>query len=213
MEKITINGERVQFGINLKIHPNQWDTKNGRAIGRSIEATNVNRVLDDLKVRTEDIFNSQLKEKGYTRPEIIRDILLGLNNKENKSLIEIFNEHNDHYKQKVGITTSQKTYSRYELTKNKLLDFMSEKYNSSDIMLSDINFIFVENFYLYLCENGCNNNTAMKFVQRFRPVFSFAINSGIEIKVNPFAQYKFKYDDVSREVLTLEEINTIYNKN
>lgn len=75
MEKITINGERVQFGINLKIHPNQWDAKNGRAIGRSTEAININRVLGGLKVRTEDIFSSQLKEKGYTRPEIIRDIL------------------------------------------------------------------------------------------------------------------------------------------
>lgn len=212
MVRITINGEMSQFNSKLSVLPEQWDTKLGRCSSRAADALNLNRTLDRIKVRMEEIYQEQLKEKGYVCPESIKNILLGLGTARAKSFIEYFTEHNDHYKLKVGKTTSQKTYSRYELTKNKLQEFMRVKYNITDVMPTDINSIFIESFYLYLMEHSCNNNTAMKFVQRLRTVFDFAVNSGAEIKINPFAQFKFKYDKVSREVLTQDEIDTIYKK-
>ena len=116
------------------------------------------------------------------------------------------------YKDKVGTTATQKTYSRYELTKQRLIDFMKVKYRVSDILIREINAVFIENFYLYLRnEHGINNNTAMKFVQRFHSVVIYAKNSGLNF-VDPFGSFKFSFDKVDRGYLNQDEIDLIYNK-
>ena len=149
--------------------------------------------------------------KGYALPEQIRNAFLGLEEKE-KTLVTYFSQFNGQYKQKVGTTATQKTYSRYELTKQRLLDFMKGKYHVSDMPVRELNTVFIENFYLYL-RNACgiNNNTAMKFVQRFRTVLSYARNTGLDF-IDPFANYKFNFDRVDRGYLEQAEIDKIYNK-
>jgi hypothetical protein len=51
----------------------------------------------------------------------------------------------------------------------------------------------------------------MKFIQRFRTIVIYAKNSGL-ITVDPFSNYKFKYDRVERGYLNQEEIDRIYAK-
>ena len=69
------------------------------------------------------------------------------------------------------MNTADKTYSRYELTKKRLMEFMKFKYSVSDMLIKDINVVFIEDFLLYIKNNyGCSHNTAMKFIQRFRTV-------------------------------------------
>nr|WP_244964572.1 phage integrase SAM-like domain-containing protein [Phocaeicola sartorii] len=66
-------------------------------------------------------------------------------------------------------TATQKTYTRYELTKNRLAEYIHDKYNVEDITFREINVVFIEGFYLFIRENyPCTHNTAMKFIQRFR---------------------------------------------
>ena len=78
------------------------------------------------------------------------------------------------------MNTTDKTYSRYELTKKRLVEFMKFKYSISDILIKDINVVFIEDFLLYIKNSyGCSHNTAMKFVQRFRTVVNFAKNTGL----------------------------------
>lgn len=94
-------------------------------------------------------YTKQLNNNGYVEPEKLRNNVLGIEEKEH-SLLTYFTEHNLQYKDKVGTTATQKTYSRYELTKQRLIDFMKVKYRVSDILIREINTIFIENFYLYL---------------------------------------------------------------
>lgn len=71
--------------------------------------------------------------------------------------------------------------------------------------------IFIEKFFLLLQnEHNCNNNTALKFVQRFRTVFNYIKSTGADIKIDPFVSFRFKTKKVVREVLTQEEIDMIY---
>ena len=58
---------------------------------------------------------------GYALPEKIRNAFLGLEEKE-KTLISYFTQHNEQYAKKVGKTATQKTYSRYELTKQRMIE-------------------------------------------------------------------------------------------
>lgn len=92
-----------------------------------------------------------------------------------KTLISYFTQHNEQYAKKVGKTATQKTYSRYELTKQRMIEFLQKEYKLSDIPVKEITVTHIENFYLYLrqeCE--VSNNTAMKFVQRFHTILLFA---------------------------------------
>lgn len=128
-------------------------------------------------------------------------------------LLEYFGEHNEFYSLKVGRNTSKITHGRYELTKNRLQEFLKKEYHLSDIPVWEITPVFVEKFFIFLQnDHKCCNNTALKFLQRFRSVFYYIKNTGADIKADPFACFRFQKEKVTREVLTQEEINRIYNK-
>lgn len=212
MIRITINKQMSQFSAKLEVDPKLWDTKLGRAIGRTGDASNLNRLLDNLRSKIDQLYNKELETKGYALPETIKNKLQG-NDPDRKTFMEYFSLHNEQYKLRIGNRTSEVTAKRYELTKNRISEFLRTKYNLKDIFVQEIDYIFLENFYAYLCNHsGCSNNTAMKFMQRFRTVFNFIINTGYEMKVDPFANFRFHTEKVNREILSQEEIDKIYKK-
>ena len=214
MIRVTVDGSNTQFSSKLDLHPDDWDVSKGQAKtgkGYSTKNSALNRLLETIKSELTVHYNRLMNVKGYALPEQIRNAFLGLEEKE-KTLISYFSQFNDQYKQKVGTTVTQKTYSRYELTKQRLTDFMREKYRVSDLQVRELNTVFIENFYLYL-RNTCaiSNNTAMKFVQRFRTVLNYARNTGLDF-IDPFANYKFNFERVDRGYLEQAEIDKIYNR-
>lgn len=214
MIRITVDGSNTQFSSKLDMHPDDWDVSKGQARtgkGYSTKNSALNRLLESIKSELTVHYNRLMNVKGYALPEQIRNAFLGLEEKE-KTLITYFSQFNEQYKQKVGTTATQKTYSRYELTKQRLIDFMEERYHVSDMQIRELNTVFIENFYLYL-RNTCDisNNTAMKFVQRFRTVLNYAKNTGLDF-IDPFANYKFNFERVDRGYLEQAEIDKIYNK-
>ncbi|NDV96133.1 site-specific integrase [Dysgonomonas sp. 521] len=213
MARITISGERAQFNTRTMVDPILWDSKAGKCIGRSQEIIKTNRILEALKVRITEIYHKQLNEYGYVLPEKIKNIVLGIETDKKKMLLKHFAEHNEFYLLKVGRDTSQITYGRYELTKTRLQEFLKKEYHLSDIPVMELTPVFIEKFFLYLQnEHNCSNNTALKFVQRFRTVFNYIKSTGADIKIDPFVGFRFKTKKVIREVLTQEEIDTIYRK-
>ena len=117
---------------------------------------------------------------SYVTPESVKNALLG-KEEEALTIISFFEQHNDQYKKKVEAgEATQKTYSRYELTKLRLTQFLKDEYRVSDLPIRKINKVFIENFYLYIIKNhDCSPNTAMKFIQRFRTVVNFAQATGL----------------------------------
>lgn len=212
MIRITINGQATQFNSKLEGDPKLWDTKLGRATGRTADAMNLNRILDGIRTKIDQYYNAELDAKGYALPETIKNKLQG-KDPDRKSLMEFFEMHNEQYKLRIGNRTSETTSKRYELTKNRMNEFLRIKFNVSDVFVQEINYMFLEHFYSYLCNHcGCSNNTAMKFMQRFRTVFNFIVNTGYDMKVDPFANFRFHTQKVNREILSQEEIDKIYQK-
>lgn len=109
MSRITINGEKVQFGTKLQIHPTLWEQKTGRCLGRSSKVAQRNRLLDGIRVKATDLYHKHLHEYGYALPEKIKNIILGIETEKKKMLLEYFDEHNEFYLLKIGHDTSQIT--------------------------------------------------------------------------------------------------------
>jgi site-specific recombinase XerD len=209
MVRITVNGGQVQFISKLQIKSELWDTKNGKALGRTAEAMNINRLLDAVSVKATELYQKQLSEYGYVLPEKIK----GVDTDRRKMLLEHFAGHNEFYVLKIGKDTSQITANRYKLTRLRLQEFLKAEYHLSDIPVFELTPVFVEKFFLFLRNtHNCSNNTALKFVQRFRAVFYYIKNTGADIKINPFGSFKFRTTKVVREVLSQQEIDTIYRK-
>lgn len=49
MGRITIDGKGFQFSTKLDVKPELWDTKAGKATGKSKESLEVNNLLDEPK--------------------------------------------------------------------------------------------------------------------------------------------------------------------
>ncbi len=211
MIKVTVNGESVQFGSKVDIDPGIWDSKAGKATGRSATVMDINITLDNLRVAIRKCHDKQMEDYGYAIPEKIRNQVLGLE-KGAKSLIEYIDLHNEQYENRVGINTTRITFIRYQLIKQRVRDFLKLKYNVSDIPIRDLTPILLENFYLYLRkECQCKNNSSMKTMQRLRKIVYFAKNMG-ETMADPYQSFRVHFESVDREILTQEEIDTIYNK-
>lgn len=209
--RITIDQIVAQFNTKLEINPINWSVSAGKAAGRSAEAVSINSMLDSIRSSVHQHYHSLLEMDGYVTAERVKNAFLGKIER-GKTLIEFFEMHNEQYLQKVKMNTADKTYSRYELTKKRLIEFMKLKYSVSDMLIKEINVVFIDNFLLHIKKHyGCTHNTAMKFVQRFRTVVNFAKNTGL-VTADPFGNYKVKFEQTDRDYLTIEEITAIYNK-
>lgn len=131
---ITVDREQPQFSSKLDIHPDNWDTKARKAVinkrsadkKENLRVSSLNKTLDEIRAAITMHYTRMMNVDGYALPEKIRNAFLGLEEKE-KTLINYFTQHNEQYAKKVGKTATQKTYSRYELTKQRMIDFLKKE--------------------------------------------------------------------------------------
>jgi site-specific recombinase XerD len=211
MVRITINGVRSQFSSKLLVNPDQWDSKKEQAKGQLAEARNLNRLLENIRSTLTVNYNKQVAIEGHVAPERLKNIFLGQEEPEH-TILSFFDRYNNQYKLKVGTTSTHKTYTRYLLTRERLVEFMKLRYNLSDIPIKEITVSFVDEFYLYIRNNTeCNHNSTLKFLQRFRTILFFAKNSGLSFN-DPFGSFRFRYDKVNRGYLDQDELDILYTK-
>ncbi|HZK94531.1 MAG TPA: site-specific integrase, partial [Prolixibacteraceae bacterium] len=211
MVRITINGIRSQFSSKLLVQPEQWDSKNERVKGLVAEARNLNRLLENIGSSLNVHYNKFMSIDGHVTPERLKNIFLGLEEQE-QTIISFFDKYNDQYKLKVGTTSTHKTYTRYLLTRERLVEFMKQRYNLSDMPINEMTVSFIDEFYLYIRNNTeCNHNSSLKFLQRFRTILYFAKNNGLSFN-DPFGSFRFRYDKVNRGYLDQDELDILYTK-
>ncbi len=211
MGRITVNGEAVQFGAKTEVNPKIWDTKSGKAVGKTQEVIDVNGILESIKATMTKIYRDLQEQETSITPERIKNIFFGVEIRQ-QMLLEHFQRHNDDVERLIGISKSKATYQKYEVTRKHLADFIKEKYNLSDISFKEINHLFLTDFEVYLLTScGCNPNTTAKFMQFFKRIVIIAKNNGW-IKADPFANYKIRLKKVDRGYLTQEEVEAIMAK-
>ena len=211
MVRVTINGVRSQFSSKLLVQPGQWDSKKEQVKGQVAEARNLNRLLENIRSSLNVHYNKFMSIDGHVTPEQLRNILLG-HEEQKQTIISFFDKYNDQYKLKVGITSTHRTYTRYLLTRERLVEFMKQRYNLSDMSIKEITVSFIDEFYLYIRNNTeCNHNSSLKFLQRFRTILYFAKNNGLSFN-DPFGSFRFRYDKVNRGYLDQDELDILYTK-
>jgi site-specific recombinase XerD len=209
--RITVDGKEARFGMKKDINPKLWDTKAGKAIGRTLEATEINSLIDNTKSAIIKVYRD-LQEKGNNvTAEKIKNAFLGINVK-HQNLLELFDRHNVEKKMLVGISIAKSTYNKYRITRDHLAAYLKDRHQLSDISLKEINHKFVCDFELYLLTaKGSEENTIAKYMQMFKHIIGVAIKYGW-MHDNPFSGYRIHLKKTDRGYLTQEEIEILFNQ-
>lgn len=211
LARITINKEMVHISTRIDVEPDHWLGKECRTTGATREDKQINATLDEYRGMIRNRYNQLFMAGEVITATKLKNILTSKSEKSMR-LLELFDGFNEDYKLLVGRDATQKTYSRYVLTRNRLAEFMGAKYKVSDIPLADISPKFIKDFDIYLRTTyESSNNYATKFVQRFRTVYNTAKDNGW-VQTDPFANYKLHFDKVDRGYLTKAELDLLMNK-
>lgn len=211
MARITINGKMSHFSTKFDILPERWLPKECKTLGQTPDEKIINKSLDDLMVLVKGRYNEMVRIGETLTADKLKNSVMGLDTNATR-LLEYFDTYNNDYAQTVGKTSTQKTYSRYLLTRNRLAEFMREKYRVNDILLKDLTLRFIKEFDIWLkTKCALENNSATKFVQRFRTVYNQARAEGL-VSTDPFINHKLHFEAVDRGYLTQGEINSMLER-
>jgi len=210
--RLTIEGRRTQFSLGKKIEPDKWIQKAGMAKGSGQEAKIINNYINTVRGELQKNYNVLTSQNEYVTPEMVRNAYMGVK-EEKKTLMELIDYHLLRVQERVDAgRMSKNTKKHFVTTKLKIQSFLRNKYNLSDEALCNLKYQFVIDFeYYFETFEGVKKNTYMKYMSCLKQIIRHAVRIGW-LKTNPFQDFKCTYEPANRDILTMEEIEMIYNK-
>jgi len=208
--RITVDGQEARFGMKCDVNLAYWDVKTGKAIGRTVEASKINTLVDNTKAAIYRIYREIQERENYVTAEKIKNVFLGIEQK-HQTILALFDCHNKERKVQIGVTLSKTTYEKYCITRQRVADFLVYKYNMNDISVKEVNRQFVSDFETYLfMQHNYSPNTVVTLLKKFRHIIELALNKEW-IYRNPFNEHKLQWQKTDRGYLTQTEIKTLIN--
>ena len=209
---ITTNGKRIYFSTGKHVPAADWNKEKQAVKGKSEEAQLINGYLIQLrnKIYQKEI---ELLQKGYLitaelLKEAITDKVEALNE---KTLLDVLNEHNTERKAMVGKTVAPATYWVFEYTGRLFKEFIQKKYERKDLYLREINLGFIQGFHAYLLgEKKMGQNSCTKHLKFLKKLLNLAVTNSY-ISYNPVNAYKVEREPVEVDFLDEEELRKIIN--
>lgn len=209
---ITTNGKRIYFSTGKQASAADWNKEKQAVKGKSEEAQLINGYLVQLrnKIYQKEI---ELLQKGYLitaelLKEAITDKVEALNE---KTLLDVLNEHNTERKAMVGKTVAPATYWVFEYTGRLFKEFIQKKYERKDLYLREINLGFIQGFHAYLLgEKKMGQNSCTKHLKFLKKLLNLAVANSY-ISYNPVNAYKVEREPVEVDFLDEEELRKIIN--
>ena len=210
MGRITIDSEITQFSAKSEVNPALWDAKSGRATGKTKDVTAINRKLDKLETQIREHYNRMVLEDAFVSAESVKNALNGVGAKAT-NLLQLFREHNEEFKLRVGVNRVYDTYYLYLLTYKHLANFIQQRYLMNDIALCQLNQRFIDDFDFYLrVDKRMTAYTVLNHIIPLRKMIKRAISQDT-LKRDPFINYVPEMPIKKRRHLTAEEFQKMLN--
>ena len=213
--RITVDGQRVENNIRKSILPNLWDQSKERAKGTSATAVDLNRFIEDARIRIHQIVTEIQQSGAEINPLIVQQRFYGVGQvrKQERTILQVIQEHNDEAKQLIGKDFVEITWRRYETMKRYLGELIKQKYGVDDLPLSDFTGEVIRAYEVYLkTEKDLCQNTLIRYMKALKKITNRCLANDW-IQKDPFAGIKFREEPTEPEFLTLEEVDRIYNCN
>lgn len=212
--RLTLAGQRIEFQLKRRVYPKLWNQKKERATGKDPVSIEINNYLDSIRSRIYIILR-EIEDEGLpiTLTEI-KDRFNGSKSQAKKCrmFFEVFQEEVDRMESLIGKGYENVTVGRYKLCLRYIKEMYARQSKAQDIALKDISNVFIVHFETFLkVDKDCCQNTVIRYMKCFKKIINIGLANGW-IKINPFLGIKFKEEKVRKDVLTLEEVMRIYNK-
>lgn len=113
MGRITVDGTQAQFSCKTTANPDLWDTKGGRMIGKSMQALEVNRKLDKMRVSISKHYQEIMDRDNFVTAEKVQNAFLGLEHRCH-TLMKVYEQFTADYAKIVEAgMKSKKSYEKY----------------------------------------------------------------------------------------------------
>jgi len=209
--KIVADKGKEEFSIAKSVNPELWNTEKNGVTGNTKEAREINAYIHYVRLQITEHVNRLREEVQELTALNIKNAFLGIKSNE-KTLVSVYQEHNDNVKKLIGKDFAKATHTRYVTNLTLLKEYMKERFKVNDMPLRKITPDFINGFEIYLkTTRGCNHNTATKYLKNFKKIMSICTGNGW-IDINPFANIKFHLDKVDKGFLTEAEIEKIRAK-
>ena len=211
MGRITVDGTQAQFSCKVTANPKLWDTKGGRMTGKSMQALEVNRKLDKMRVSINKHYQEILDRDNYVTAEKVKNAFLGLEYR-CQTLLKVYSQYNEDYEKlyKAGMR-SWGSLRKYRCVYRHLQEFLQSRYHVNDISLKELTPAFITDFEAFLRTDKhlCENSLSVYMLPLRTMVFR-AIDNGWLTR-DPFHDYKVPKVETTRGFLTKEEIHLLMN--
>lgn len=205
---ISIDAESQQVGTKVSVDPSLWDSTEGRAAGRSQNALQVNKSIDQLTERIKK-HHKEIKESlGFVTAELVKNALKGIAQKP-LTLMKLFEEHNDEFKKRVGVDRKKEAHDLYKVSYNHLLAFIRKKYDTDDVSLRSLNLHFYESYDLFLrTDRGLQQKTVHQHLYYLKKITKRAFNRGT-LRRDPYMKLFPELPPLKSRHLKLEDLEKL----
>jgi site-specific recombinase XerD len=210
--RITVDGKSSELSTKRKCHTSTWSAKTGRSTGGKETTRELNSFLDTLTQQVYQAKRRLMEADKELTAEAIKRNMTGTDD-ERRTIIEIFNKHNQQLKALEGTEFASNTIKRYATTLEHTKSFLKWKYGAEDLDIRKLNHETIAEFDFWLKGiQKCNHNSTMKYLSNFKKIVLIAVKNKW-LSSDPFANFKFTKKPVQRHALTENELNAIATKN
>ena len=139
MGRVTINGTQSQFSCKKSIPLALWDAKGNCARGRSKEALQLNRDLDNIKAQIIKHYQHLADREAFVTAEMVRNSYQGFGS-EYETLLNAFDKDIASFKKRVGKDRVISTLWAMQLSRKDTASFIESHYRRKDISMLVIDF-------------------------------------------------------------------------
>ena len=209
---LTVNGERCAFSTGKRVKSCNWDKTKQQVKGKDEEAQSLNNYLKAIKAKIYQK-EAELLDRGFiVTAELLRDAYFDkVESLKEKTLFEVFEEHNREQEKLVGNGVSKATYWISVYTVRLLKEFVQQKYKREDLYLRELNLNFIQSFHTFLrVDKGMAQNSSTKHLKLLKKIINLAVANSY-MAMNPFITYKIEREPVEIDFLDEEELRKIIN--
>lgn len=193
MGRITVNRTMAQFSCKLSCTPSLWNPRASRLEGKSKEAVETNKDIEQLLLSIQKAFDVLVEKKTDFEAKDVKEALQG-SVKTQTTLLSFVDEHISELSTHEGIDMSKSSVWTYRKIRKNLAEFIGEKYRLTDLAFGQLTEPFISDFHHYLLdEKGFSSGTITIYVSLFKKMCRIALSLVISIWGN-FTQWR-EYQD------------------
>ena len=206
--RVTVNGKRSEMSIKQFVEPSKWNPIKQRLNGSNYHVKTINKSIELVVNKINEIHNSLIQNNKFVSAKAITNKYLG-RDQLGKTLLEVFDYHNELMKAGIGIKFAKSTFVKYNTTFNHLEEFIKHEYNVPDLMLLELNHTFITSFDHFLSTiKVLRVNSTNKYLSHLKKIVNLAIQNEWLLR-NPFVNFKIKNEKVDVEFLTENELTIL----